>query len=74
MTKDKAITDVYHQRQDVLDQARSQAYHAVNIAMVQAYWNIGRIIVEVELAAELIREHRLLEMERKLKSADEEKK
>jgi len=132
MSKDKAITDVYHQIQDVLAHARSQTYHAVNIAMVQAYWNIGRIIVEeeqrgeeraeygksliqelsvrlssefsrgfdksnlwnmrsfflafpildavrrelsrthyrlllkVELAAELIREHRLLEMERKL--------
>ena len=48
MTKDKAITDVYHQIQDVLTHARSQVYHAVNIAMVQAYWNIGRIIVEEE--------------------------
>jgi len=48
ITKDKAITDVYHQIQDILAHARSQAYHAVNSAMVQAYWNIGRIIVEEE--------------------------
>ncbi len=52
MTKDKAITDVYHQIQDVLTHARSQVYHAVNIAMVQAYWNIGRIIVEEEQGGE----------------------
>ena len=52
MTKDKAITDIYHQIQDVLAHARSQAYHAVNIAMVQAYWNIGRIIVEEEQRGE----------------------
>lgn len=31
-----------------METARSQAYRAVNSAMVQAYWNIGRIIVEEE--------------------------
>jgi len=32
----------------VLEEARSTAYRAVNFAMVQAYWYIGRIIVEQE--------------------------
>lgn len=31
---------------DVLDQARGNAYKAVNAAMVHAYWEIGRRIVE----------------------------
>ncbi len=32
----------------ILRQARQQAYAAVNAAMVEAYWNIGRRIVEEE--------------------------
>ncbi len=32
----------------ILRQARQQAYSAVNAAMVEAYWNIGRRIVEEE--------------------------
>ncbi|MGN0070203.1 MAG: YhcG family protein [Atopobiaceae bacterium] len=30
----------------VLEQARDRAYHAVNSAMVQAYWEVGRRIVD----------------------------
>lgn len=32
----------------MLQQARQQAYSAINSAMVEAYWNIGRRIVEEE--------------------------
>lgn len=32
----------------VLEQARAGAYRAVNAAMVQAYWHVGRLIVEHE--------------------------
>lgn len=44
----KPIESTYQTIKEVLEQARSQAYRAVNVAMVQAYWNIGRIIVEEE--------------------------
>jgi len=44
----KPIESTYRSIKEVLEQARSQAYRAVNFAMVQAYWNIGRIIVEEE--------------------------
>jgi len=44
----KPIESTYQTIREVLEQARSQAYRAVNFAMVQAYWNIGRIIVEEE--------------------------
>ena len=37
---------------DVLLQARQRAYRAVNTAMVQAYWEIGRLIVEDEQKGE----------------------
>ena len=40
--------DIYSQIKETLLLSRSQAYSAVNFAMVQAYWNIGRIIVEHE--------------------------
>ncbi len=32
----------------ILAQARQKAYYAINSAMVEAYWNIGRLIVEEE--------------------------
>ena len=40
--------DIYPEIKHALLQARNQAYSAVNHAMVQAYWQIGRIIVEHE--------------------------
>ncbi len=42
------ISTVYEQIKTILAEARRQAYRAINIAMVQAYWNIGRLIVEEE--------------------------
>lgn len=42
------IDNVYQQIRSVLAQARERAHRAVNFAMVQAYWEIGRIIVEEE--------------------------
>ena len=40
--------DIYSEIKETLLLSRSQAYSAVNFAMVQAYWQIGRIIVEHE--------------------------
>jgi predicted nuclease of restriction endonuclease-like (RecB) superfamily len=40
--------DFYRQVAEVLRAARANAYRAVNFAMVEAYWNIGRMIVEEE--------------------------
>ena len=48
-TKDtKAVESIYIRIREILDTARSSAYRAVNFAMVQAYWNIGMVIVEDE--------------------------
>jgi predicted nuclease of restriction endonuclease-like (RecB) superfamily len=44
----KPIESTYQTIKEVLENARAQSYRAVNIAMVHAYWNIGRIIVEEE--------------------------
>ena len=38
--------DFYNSVSSVLEQARNHAYKAVNSAMVSAYWEIGRLIVE----------------------------
>ncbi len=38
----------YQSVAEILRAARAQAYRAVNFAMVEAYWNIGRMIVEEE--------------------------
>jgi hypothetical protein len=32
----------------ILSQARQKTYQAINTAMIEAYWNIGRNIVEEE--------------------------
>ena len=40
--------DIYSEIKETLRLSRNQAYSAVNFAMVQAYWQIGRIIVEHE--------------------------
>src|SRR3989344_9579392 len=43
------IEKTYGNIKSILEEARSSAYRAVNSAMVKAYWQIGKIIVEEEL-------------------------
>ncbi|MBI4741530.1 MAG: DUF1016 domain-containing protein [Betaproteobacteria bacterium] len=45
-------TDLYAGIREVLASAQTQARRAVNDAMVQAYWQIGRLIVEDEQGGE----------------------
>ena len=47
----------YSEIKEALLLSRSQAYSAVNFAMVQAYWHIGRIIVEHEQKGSLRAEY-----------------
>ena len=49
--------DIYSEIKEMLLLSRSQAYSAVNFAMVQAYWHIGRIIVEHEQSGSLRAEY-----------------
>lgn len=44
----RSAEPLYREIRAVLDAARSGAYRAVNAAMVRAYWNVGRLIVEHE--------------------------
>lgn len=44
----KTSDAAYQNVKQILEEARKTVYSAVNFAMVQAYWNIGRIIVEEE--------------------------
>lgn len=39
-------SDFYQSVAEILRAARANAYRAVNFAMVEAYWNVGRMIVE----------------------------
>lgn len=52
MSKDKEImvvnAEFYSNVRNVLDLAKKQVSKAVNFAMVDAYWNIGKMIVEEE--------------------------
>lgn len=41
-------SEFYQTILDVLQNARTNSYRAVNFIMVEAYWNIGRMIVEEE--------------------------
>ena len=42
----------YERIRAILGEARSRAYRAINAAMVAAYWEIGRVIVEEEQKGE----------------------
>ncbi|MFA6089379.1 MAG: PDDEXK nuclease domain-containing protein [Candidatus Woesearchaeota archaeon] len=42
------IGNVYTDIRQILDIARNKAYKAINFAMVEAYWNIGKIIIKEE--------------------------
>ncbi len=46
------IESAYDSIKSILESARSKAYRAVNFAMVEAYWNIGKVIVEEEQKGE----------------------
>ena len=49
--------DIYSEIKEALLLSRNQAYSAVNFSMVQAYWQIGRIIVEHEQSGSLRAEY-----------------
>ncbi|WP_461207722.1 DUF1016 N-terminal domain-containing protein [Clostridium sp. DL1XJH146] len=38
--------NIYLSVKEILTNAREKAYKAVNFAMVEAYWNVGKLIVE----------------------------
>ena len=42
------MENAYENIKLVLEKARTTAYRAVNSTMTEAYWNIGRIIIEEE--------------------------
>lgn len=46
------LDGIYQRIQSILAEARSQAWRAVNAAMVAAYWEIGRVIAEEEQAGQ----------------------
>ena len=50
-------SSLYGAIRQVLESARQNAYKAVNFAMVQAYWQIGRLIVEDEQNGEVRAEY-----------------
>lgn len=52
LRKRSSIDSTYQNIKEILEKARSTAYRAVNFAMVQAYWQIGRVIVEEEQKGE----------------------
>lgn len=43
-----SIDNLYQEVQKVIQESRDSVYRAANFAMVQSYWNIGRLIVEDE--------------------------
>jgi predicted nuclease of restriction endonuclease-like (RecB) superfamily len=44
------LDNLYQQVREILTAARNRAWQAVNTAMVEAYWDVGRAIVEEEQA------------------------
>lgn len=48
----KTIEALYSEVRSVLEESKNTAYRAANFAMVQAYWSIGKLIVEEEQKGE----------------------
>lgn len=48
MSQDLSNNSFFSEIRQILDQARTQAARTVNTAMVEAYWQIGKRIVEEE--------------------------
>ena len=48
-TNDMVSANLYASIKEVIDKARGAVHRAVNNAMVEAYWHIGKLIVEEEL-------------------------
>jgi predicted nuclease of restriction endonuclease-like (RecB) superfamily len=46
------IAEIYHRARSLIAAGRQTAYRAVNAAMTQTYWEIGRLIVEEEQQGE----------------------
>lgn len=44
------LDSVYRQVREILASARDRSWQAINAAMVEAYWEVGRVIVEEEQA------------------------
>ena len=43
-----SVDSTYQSIREILEKARSAVYRSINFAMVQAYWHIGKVIVEEE--------------------------
>jgi len=48
MPTPSGIQQTYQRIRSILSEARAGAYRAINAAMVAAYWEIGRVIIEEE--------------------------
>jgi predicted nuclease of restriction endonuclease-like (RecB) superfamily len=46
--KESEVSEFYASVAGILRKARTNTYRAVNFIMVEAYWNVGRVIVEEE--------------------------
>lgn len=44
----KTIESLYSNVKQIIEEARNNVYRAANFAMVQAYWHIGKLIIEEE--------------------------
>ncbi len=52
MAHDNLEKNIYLSIKEILTSAREKAYKAVNFAMVEAYWNVGKLIVEAQAGNE----------------------
>lgn len=48
MTNEMLNLEFYSNIKEILETARKKAYAAINFAMVEAYWEIGKRIVEMQ--------------------------
>ncbi len=45
---DKNINPIFEEIRDLINNSRNRVYNVVNTEMLNSYWNIGKIIMEIQ--------------------------
>ena len=46
--KDNEVNNIFNNIKDLVINSRNKVYHTVNIEMLNLYWNIGKVIMEIQ--------------------------
>ena len=48
LTEIQDVTSIYEEIKALIDKSKTRVYTAVNTEMLNLYWNIGKIIIDIQ--------------------------